>query len=299
MDFLDQLTSFNTLLVMLGTSLLGVSCGVVGCFTVLRQRALVGDAIAHAALPGVCVSFLLFYDRHFGYLFAGAVVFGLLSVIMISSICSYSRIKEDAAIGIVLSSLFGLGIALSRIIHNTPDGNYAGLDNFIFGKAATITSADVWFIMVVSILAIFFVTIFFKELQLLCFDREFAWTQGYPVMALDIFLMGLVAMCTAAGLPAVGAVLVASLLIIPAASARLWTDNLRTMLFLAGAFGALSCLSGTVLSVAIPGPLASQGLPTGPLIIISSAVIFSLSLALSPSHGLYAYLVRRGRRHAS
>jgi len=190
-----------------------------------------------------------------------------------------TRIKQDAAIAVVLSTFFGLGISLSRLIQNQPSGNRAGLDDFIFGKAASMIRQDVWFIAVVSLITVVAIALLSKELKLLCFDREFAWSQGYPVRALDIGLMTLICLCTVVGLPAVGVVLVSALLIFPGVTARLWTNRLETMVILAGLFGLLSCFVGTVLSAVAPGPSAgTRGLPTGPLIVLTCATLFSISL---------------------
>jgi manganese/zinc/iron transport system permease protein len=288
MSAYDTLTSANSIVVLIGTALLGLACGTVGSFAVLRRRALVGDALAHAALPGICTSFLIFQERSFPLLFCGALVFGLLSVFAISWIKTVSRIKEDAAIGIVLSTFFGLGIALSRIIQNQPSGNRAGLDDFIFGKAASMVRQDIWFIGTVSLVSIIVVACLLKELKLLCFDREFAWSQGFPVIRLDTVLMTLICLCTVVGLPAVGVVLVSALLIFPAVTARLWTERFEALVFLAGCIGMSACLVGTILSAVLPSApgSGSRGLPTGPLIVITCAFYFSLSLVFSPTRGI-------------
>jgi manganese/zinc/iron transport system permease protein len=293
-SFFGTLSS-NTILVLLGTSLLGLSCGAVGTFAVLRRRALVGDALAHAALPGICVSYLLFHERSFPMLFIGALVFGLLSVFTIALIRDTTRIKEDAAIAITLSSFFGLGIALSRIIQNQPSGNRAGLDDFIFGKAASMVQQDVIFIAGISVIVLLAIALLIKEFKVLCFDKEFAWSQGFPVYRLDLGLMMLVCLCTVVGLPAVGVVLVSALLIFPAVTARLWTDRLETMVFLAGLLGFFSALGGTILSSELPGPSGglSRGLPTGPLIVITCAFFFLLSLLLSPKRGLLSVVLKK------
>jgi manganese/zinc/iron transport system permease protein len=167
--WLDTLVASNTLLVLAATALLGLSCGAIGTFTVLRGRSLVGDALAHAALPGICVSYLIFEQRSFFLLFVGAIFFGLLSVWCINFIRDKTRLKEDAAIAITLSSFFGLGIVLSRIIQNQPLGNRAGLDDFIFGKAASIVSRDVLGIATVSLITLLAIAILFKEFKVLCF----------------------------------------------------------------------------------------------------------------------------------
>lgn len=287
----------NTALVLVATALLGLTCGVLGTFTVLRGRSLLGDALAHATLPGICLAYLIVEERHFSLLFIGALSCALLSVWCIVCIRNHSRLKEDTAIAITLSSFFGLGIALSRIVQNLPHGNRAGLDDFIFGKAASIVTQDLLTIAVVALGTLTTVAVLFKEFTLLCFDREFAWTQGYPVRRLDLLLMCLVCLCAVAGLPAVGVVLVSALLIFPAVTARLWSARIGVVLLLSGAFGLAAALLGTSLSTVLPGPpgTVSRGLPTGPLIVLSAALLFVLSLLCAPQHGAIARL-RRWRR---
>ena len=281
-DFLNPILTSNALTVLAGTSLLGLACGSVGSFAVLRRRSLVGDALAHAALPGICTAYLAFGQRSFPLLFAWALLFGLLSVWCIWFIRRATHIKEDAAIAVVLSSFFGLGIALSRLIQNRPTGNRAGLDDFIFGKAASMVRQDVWVIASISLVTIIAITLLTKELKLLCFDREFAWAQGLPVRLLDIGLMTLICLCTVVGLPAVGVVLVSALLIFPGVTARLWTHKLETMVALGGAFGLVACFVGTILSAIAPGPgLTSKGLPTGPVIVLTCAALFAFSLVVT------------------
>ena len=279
-DILSNLTSFNTVIVLLGTGLLGFACGIVGVFNTLRDRALVGDCVAHASLPGICISFLLLRDRSFFPLFCGAICSGLISVWCISLIRSRSRIKSDSAIALTLSCFFALGISLSRLIQNLPDGSAAGLDSFILGKAASISFSDLISISCVTLLALLATTIFFKEFVLICFDRNFATVQGYPVNLLEIFLMILMCLCVAAGLPAVGSVLVVALLIFPAVTARIWSDKIKTVVILSGFFGSLCCVCGASLSAVIPSSYISGGVPTGPIIVICAAILLIASLFL-------------------
>jgi manganese/zinc/iron transport system permease protein len=285
-QLLELITTYHSLTVILTTALLGAACGAVGSFTVLRERALIGDCVAHASLPGICAAFIFIEQRSFLPLFFGAIIAGLLSSWCVSAIRDHTRIKEDTAIAIVLSSFFGLGITLSRSIQNTPTGAKAGLDSFILGKAASITDSDLIFIACVAVITAITITAFFKELTMLCFDRVFTRAQGYPARILDLILMSLVCLCTAAGLPAVGAVLVVALLIIPAATARLWSDRIGVMVPLSAGFGALASILGTTLSATISLSGDEHGLATGPVIVIVLAAIFCLSLVVSPRHGL-------------
>lgn len=285
----------NTRLVLLGTGLLGLASGVVGALAVLRRHALVSDAVAHASLPGICVAFLIAGDRNFGALLLGALVFGVLAAGSISLVRNYTRVKEDAAVALAISVYFGLGVVLTRVIQQMPLGHVAGLDSFIFGKAASMVRADVWRIGVVAVTAILVVGIFRKELTLACFDREFAKVEGFRPSLIDLILMGLVCACTIVGLPAVGIILIVALLIIPGATARLLTDRLLPLLVVSGLIGLASGVGGTLLSTLAPTPAAAltRGWPTGPSIVIVAASFFVLALFLSPQRGVLSRFIRR------
>ncbi len=298
---LDQLVRLltlqdaNTRVVLIGTTLLGIASAVIGSFAVLRRRSLVGDAVAHAALPGVCLAFLVVGDRNFAAFMVGALVVGIAAAAFISFVKAATRIKEDAAIGLAIGGFFGLGIVLSRVIQNQPSGNRAGLDSFIFGKAASMVADDAWLIAGVAAVVLVAVAMLYKEFKVLCFDRDFAASQGWPAMVLDLGLMLLVCICTVAGLPAVGVVLMVSLLVIPPAAARFWTHRLGTMVILAGALGGLAGMLGTALSATIPAPASglSRGWPTGPLITLVAAAFFIVSLVAAPRRGILADVLRR------
>lgn len=296
-DLLRLLTlqDANTRVVLLGTTALGVASAVVGSFAVLRRRSLLGDAVSHAALPGICLAYLVVGERHFAAFLVGALVMGIAAAAFIAFVKAWTRVKEDAAIGLVIGGFFGLGIVLSRSIQNEPSGNRAGLDGFIFGKAASMITADAMLIGAVGAGVIAVIALLFKEFRLLCFDRDFASSQGWPSLWLDLLLMTLVCICTVAGLPAVGVVLMVSLLVIPAAAARFWTDRLGVMVCLAGAFGGAAGALGTGLSATMPAPASSlsRGWPTGPLITLVAASIFALSLLVAPRRGVVADAWRR------
>ena len=294
---LITLQDANTRTVLVGTTLLGIASAVVGSLAVLRKRSLIGDAVAHAALPGICLAYFLVGERQFGAFMIGALVMGLLSAVFVSFVKSATRIKEDAAIAMVIGGFFGLGIVLSRLIQNRPEGNRAGLDSFIFGKAASMVQSDAALITAVAASVIAVVALLYKEFKALCFDREFARSQGWPATALDLVLMGLVCVCTVVGLPAVGVVLVVALLVIPSVAARFWTDRLGAMLLVSAVIGGAAGLLGTVLSATVPAPAGalSRGWSTGPLIVLVASMIFVISLLAAPRRGVIADLVRRER----
>ncbi len=278
--------------VLVGTGLLGLACGVVGCFAMLRGRSLVTDAVSHASLPGVCVAYLVVGERHLGAFMVGALVFGLLAAGLISVVRSVSRVKSDAAIGLAIGSFFGLGIVLSSIIQRGPGGNRAGIDGFIFGKAASMVRRDALLIGIVALVVLAAVGALAKELRLLCFDRAYAASIGRPTRLLDLILMGLITIATIAGLPAVGVVLMVSLLVIPAAGARFWTDRLGAMLAIAGAFGLASGVVGASISAVLPAPSA-RGWPTGPMITLVAGALFAGSMLLAPRRGVAALAIAR------
>jgi manganese/zinc/iron transport system permease protein len=250
--------------------------------------------VAHAALPGICVAFFVVGDKSFAAFLVGALVFGVLAAASISFVRAHTRVKEDAAIAIAIGAYFGLGIVLQRLIQNMPEGNRAGLDSFIFGKAASMVRADTWRIAGVAAVVLAAVALLYKELKALCFDREFASAQGWPVLRLDLLLMALICVCTVAGLPAVGIVLMVALLVIPGVAARFWTDRLGPMLLIAGALGAIAATLGTALSATIPTPSTAltRGWPTGPMIVLVAAACFVVSLLAAPGRGLIAEAVR-------
>ncbi|MFQ5413663.1 MAG: metal ABC transporter permease [Phycisphaerae bacterium] len=279
----------HTITVLLGTSVLGVVSGVIGSFAVLRGRALVGDALAHAALPGVCLVFLITREKNFAIMLLGAVIAGAVSVMILSLLRHTTRIKSDAAIGVNLSVFFGLGIVLSSIAQRSPEGNQAGLDGFIYGKAAGMLQHDVVLIGAVGLGVLVATTLLFKEFTLLSFDRGFAAVQGGRVLLLDGAMMGLIVVTTAIGLPAVGVVLMAAMLIIPGATARFWTDRLVSMVVLAGVLGGAAGAAGTLMSARY------AGVPTGPVIVLSGTGFFVLSMLLAPRRGVAATAVAHVR----
>jgi manganese/zinc/iron transport system permease protein len=284
----------NTAVVMRGTMLLGGACGVVGTFLLLRQRALIADALAHAALPGVCLGFLAALAlgveaRSLSVLLPAAALCGLLGLACVQALTTLPRVREDAAIGVVLSVFFAGGVVLLSVIQNLAGGGQAGLNHFIFGQAATMRAADAALIGWMSLALVLAPVICFKELRLLCFDAAFARALGWPTLALDALLLALVTAVTVAGLSAVGAILMVALLIIPAAAARFWTDRLGLMAAIAAGLGAAGCYLGAAVSATL------DHVPTGPAIVIACSTGFAASLLAAPRRGVLPALLRRAR----
>ena len=269
----------NTVWVLAGVLSLGIASGVVGAFLVLRRRALTADAISHATLPGIAVAFMVmlalgFAGKSLIGLLVGAYIAGLASIAVIVLIRRTTHLKDDAAIGITLSVFFGLGICLLSFVQQMPTGNAAGLESFIFGKAATMLSGDAWLIGIASLIVICIVALFFKELGAICFDESWAAARGWPVLGLDFLLTGLVAVMTVLAIQSVGLVLAIALLIIPASTAMLWSQRLLSVVVLSGVIGGFSSWLGAMISASIPR------MPTGPVIVLVCAVLFFVSLML-------------------
>ena len=287
---IEQLLAYNTIVVLLGVSILGAGAGLVGSFAVLRKRALTGDAVAHAALPGVCAAFLILGQRNLSFMLLGALASGVLGIVIISALCRWTRVREDAAIGIVLSVFPGLGFALSRIIQNVvTSGSKAGLESFILGKTAGMTRPDVYLILAASLFCLAVVLFLYKEFKVVAFDTGFAQSLGWPVYWVDLLLMSLIAVAVVIGLPAVGIIMMAALLILPGAAARFWTDSLGWLLFIAGAFGLVTGLIGTVFSAMF------SMLPAGPIIVLTGSFFFLISMLFGVRRGAIARLLEHRR----
>lgn len=272
--------------VAIGGSLLGVVSGVLGCFAVLRQQSLMGDALSHAALPGVAIAFLL-AGRELGYLLIGAAIASWLGVQFIGSVTKTTRIKQDTAMGIVLAAWFAAGIALLAYIQARPDASQAGLDTFIFGQAAAIVEQDVRLIAIVGLLAFIIMALFWKEFKLITFDTEFAGANGFRVNLFSTLLSTLIVVAIVLGLQLAGVILMVGMLIAPGIAARQWTNKLTQMVILAAIFGAFSGGTGAIISA------VDTDVPTGPMIIVVAFLIVVISIGFAPGRGLVWRLLRQ------
>ncbi|MEO9802101.1 MAG: iron chelate uptake ABC transporter family permease subunit [Reichenbachiella sp.] len=272
-----------------GSVLLAISSALVGCFTFLKKKALVGDAVAHAVLPGICLAFLISGTKNPVYLIIGAFITGWLSLIMIDVITRKSKIKEDTAIGLILSVFFGIGILLLTMIQHSGNAAQTGLDSFLFGKAAALVGQDLMVFSVISICLLLGVILFYKEFALISFDEDFAKSIGFPVKRLELALTTLTVLAVVTGIQAVGVVLMAAMLITPAAAARFWTNQLSIMLLLAAIFGAFSGISGAYISYVAPS------MPTGPWIVMVISMIAIVSFFVAPEKGILYKLIRQSK----
>lgn len=275
--------------VVLGMIVLGVASGALGAFALLRRQSLLGDAISHAALPGVVLAFLLTGSKQPLALAIGAGAAGWLATVWMMQIIRHTRIKEDAALGLVLSVFFGLGLMLLTFSQRLPNARQAGLDHFLFGQAAALLAGDVLWMAFLAGLILAVLGLLWKEFKLLSFDREFGASLGMPVGFLDVVLITLMTAVIVLGLQAVGVVLMSALLIAPAAAARQWTDRLGNMVYLSAFFGALAGVAGSLISS------LGYGLSTGPVIVLCASFIVVISLLFAPNRGLIWNLYRQYR----
>ena len=274
------LQSYTTQMVLLGTALLGLASGIAGTFAVLRKESLIGDGLSHAALPGVVIAFLLTGIKDIEVLITGAALSSITAAWLITITVENSKIKFDGALATILSAFFGLGMVLLTYLQSLNNAGQAGLSKFIFGQAATILARDVYITSAAALIIIVLTALFWKELKLISFDVEYAKTLQIPVTFTLILYRSLLIMTIIIGIQSVGAILISSLLIAPAVGARQWTNKLGTMCILAGLFGMVSAIGGTIWSTTV------QKLPTGPAIIVILSVIVLLSLIFAPNRGI-------------
>ena len=285
---LDVRYDYTLRTVATGGAILGVVSGVLGCFAVLRKESLMGDALSHAALPGVGIAFLLF-GRELSALLIGAGIASWVGVQFIRSLLNTTRLKQDTAMGIVLAAWFAAGIAILTYIEKQSDASQAGLDGFIFGQAAAMVQSDVNLIAFVGAIAFGFVLLFWKEFKLVTFDPEFAGANGFRVGIINMLLSTLIVIAIVLGLQLAGVILMVGMLIAPGIAARQWTQKLDQMVILSAVFGAFAGGIGAILSG------VDANIPTGPMIIVVAFGIVAVSIGFAPGRGLIWSLLRQRR----
>lgn len=271
--------------VLLSSGILGITSGILGTFTLLRKQSLLGDAVSHSALPGIAIAFLLTKSSSPVVLLSGALISGWVSSLCMMFIVKYSKIKYDGALGIVLSVFFGFGLVMLSVVQKLPNSRQAGLNKFLFGQAATLLKEDIITMGILSGIALIITFVFWKEFKLLVFNPEFGYTIGLPMKKIDILLTCLIVVAIVTGLQTVGVVLMSAMLIAPASAGRQWTDRLEIMAALAGFFGAVSGITGTLISSKTPN------MPTGPVIVLISFALFAFSLLFAPKRGIISRLI--------
>lgn len=282
-------TGYNTNLVTLGAMILGASAGMIGSFILLRKRSLVSDAISHATLPGLTLAFIvmaLLFDngRWLPGLMVGAAFSAAFGLWGVQTISERTRLGEDAAIGAVLSTLFGLGVVMITGIQTMHTGGQAGLADYLVGATAGMLAAEAQLIAVCALLLLLAIFMLRREFLLVCFDAEFAYTNGVRAQRIDMLMLLLLLAVTVIGLKVTGLILIVALTIIPPVTGRFWTDRPLRMVAIAALCGALAGYFGVTLSS------VHAGLPTGPLVVLSAFTLFALSLLLSPRRGIVAKL---------
>lgn len=316
-EYFSQLFSDYTLrTITLGTAILGAICGMLGSFAVLRKQSLLGDAISHAALPGIAIGFLIreyqidplekmnilemFFNKIvtaiqwlldlFGggtnTLLIGALISGVLSTFLIRGIINRTHLKTDTALGLVLSLFFGFGILLLTFIQKQPNANQAGLDKYLFGQAATLVESDVVLMASVTGVCLVILLLFWKEFKILLFDADYTKTLGFNTRFIDVLITFFIVLAIVLGLQTVGVVLMSAMLLAPAAAARQWTNKLSVMIVLAAIFGAFSGVFGTAISA------SQNNLSTGPVIVLVAGVFVAFSFIFSPGRGILFKQIR-------
>ncbi|MEQ8471464.1 MAG: iron chelate uptake ABC transporter family permease subunit [Marinoscillum sp.] len=277
----------NVRYVVLGSVLLSVSSAIVGCFTFLKKKALLGDVVSHAVLPGICISFMVSGTKDPFLLIIGAFLSGWLSIIILDYIVANSKIKEDTATGLSLSVFFGVGILLLTVIQHSGNAAQSGLDSFLFGKAAALVGKDLLAFSIIASIILIVVYLFYKEFELVCFDQEYARSIGVPVKRIELLLTSITVLAVVTGIQAVGVVLMSAMLITPAAAGKFWTNKLSVMLLLASLFGAFSGIAGAYISYTAPS------MPTGPWIVVVLSFIAILSFFFAPEKGILIKLFKQ------
>jgi len=275
--------------VLVGSILLGATAGVVGCFTFLQKKALIGDVLAHSALPGVTTAFLIFHSREPSVIYAGAVVSCLVAAFFFGLLKRKTKIKQDAIQAIILSVFFAVGVFQLTIIQKAPGAAQAGLENLLFGKAAAITLSDLKVLSLVSVLCLVFIICFFQKLKILVFDPVYYSARGLGQSWVSAGLWLVLVVTIVTGLQLAGVVLVAALVLIPPAAARFWSKSLDSMVPLSALFGASAGALGANISFMMPA------MPTGPWMVVVASLVFVFSCLFAPENGFVSRYLGRKR----
>ncbi len=283
------LMSSNTQWVLFSTMILGIAAGTMGCLAYWKRQSLMSDALAHAALPGVVLAFILLGEKNLLVMIIGAAISALLGALFIQWIRSSTRIKEDTAMGMVLSIFYGFGIMLLTIANRTA-GNQSGLSGFILGQSASMVQSDVNIMLLLATLIVIIIFVAFKEWKIYLFDPQFAKGLGLSLKGMSVLYTILLVTIIVIGIQAVGVILIAALLIIPSVSARYWTHSFKWMIVISALFGGAAGAIGTTISA------AGNGWPTGPFIVLVAASLFTVSLFFGKEKGIVIKYVQLKRQ---
>lgn len=283
------LSDYTFLVVAAGAALMGMISGIMGSFAVLRKQSLLGDGVSHAALPGVVLAFLLTGTKHTEILLLGALCSGLLATLMMMVVVRHSRVKFDSALALMMSVFFGIGLMLLTYAQKQPNANQAGLNRFIFGQASTLLIRDLYLMLGTGAVLILLTVLFWKEMKLASFDKDYAHTLGCAPKKIDLLISAMTVAAIMVGLQTVGVILMSAMLIAPGVAARQWTNKLGKMVVLAALFGAIAGVAGTVLSSLVPK------MPTGPAIVTVISLVVGISLLFAPGRGIVSRVLQHRR----
>lgn len=281
-EILLILSDYTFQIVALGTGILGLMSGVIGSFTTLQKESLLGDALSHAALPGIVIGFLIVGRKEWIYLLTGALISGLLATFIIQWMNKGNKVKFDNALSLILSSFFGFGLVLMTFAQRSPNANQAGIENFIYGQASSMLLQDVRVLAVATVIGIGLILIFWKELKIFVFDPQYTKTLGFNTRFIRLLISTIMVITIILGLESVGVILMSALLVGPAVAARQWTNRLEIMVALAGFFGMISGVTGTLISSMY------EQIPTGPTIVVVLSGFLFVSLLFAPRRGILA-----------
>lgn len=273
--------------VVIGITLLGLGSAYVGTYSFLDKKALLGDAISHAVLPGICLGFILAGEKDPIFIVGGAFLSGALATFLTSWIRTNTKLTEDAIIASILSIFFGFGVVLLTVIQKSGNPEMAGLNQFIFGNAIAILEEDLYIYGGLAVLIIISLSLFQKEFSLLVFNPDYGKAIGYPMGTIRLIFNVLMILAVVIGIQAIGVVLMAALLITPGAAARFWTDRLHKLLIIAGLFSVISGIIGTYISFVLPQ------MPTGPWVVVCLSLLALISFLFAPKKGVLSRSISR------
>jgi manganese/zinc/iron transport system permease protein len=283
--------NYTLLVISFGSAILGLISGSLGTLAVVRKQSLVGDAVSHAALPGIVLAFMFTGQKNALVLIIGAIAAGWLGTLLVQFIVRNSKIKFDTALATLLSVFFGFGLMLLTYLQKKPKTAQAGLDKFLFGQAATLLINDIVIMIILGLAAFIIVLLFWKVWKVISFDIEYAESIGIPTRFFDALFKFIIVIAIVIGLQIVGVILISAMLIAPAVAARQWTDKLGQMTFIAGILGAISGFFGANLSVFI------DNLPTGPVVVIALSTAVLISILFAKRNGIiWKYFERKSNK---
>lgn len=290
MNFLEFISFSDPTLqkALLGSLFISICAALVGVFTYYQKKSLVGDAVSHSVFPGICMAFIISGTKNPIFLLLGAFLAGWLSIVSFDFLLRDKRIKSDAALASVLSVFFGLGILLLNHIQNGGNANQIGLQHFLMGNVAAMSSQDVLTYGLISSFVSLMIILFFPVFKLISFNKDFAQSKGYKVKSIQFLFSSLIVICIAIGINAVGVILMAALLITPASSARWWSNKLERIAVLAAFFSVVSATIGAYISFSF------DRMPAGPWMVIVLSIIAIISILFAyPKGVIYGAFKRR------